>query len=192
METASTIRMRMRRIREALPDTYKKEQSDLLCEKISNLNVFTQAETVLLYYPLAQEVDVLPIFLMANQKGKRTAFPKTRGTQITFYEADLKTAFKEGTFHVMEPQSDKDVYWEEGIVIVPGVAFDVFGGRLGYGKGCYDRFLCRQGSLTTIGVCFDEQVYDGVLTLLKTDVLMDYVVTPTRIINCRGNDHGII
>jgi len=89
-----------------------------------------------------------------------------------------------GQFGIREPKAGcPEIPLERvGLVLVPGVAFDLRGGRLGRGRGFYDRLLAQvQG--TKCGVAFDEQIVEAVPTG-KLDVQMDFILTPTQCVKC--------
>ena len=118
--------------------------------------------------------------------GKRVIYPVTdrESGRITPTEASCNTRFEVGGFGIHEPRGEA----YEGpldLIILPGVAFDRDGGRLGFGKGCYDRFLAGIKSCK-IGLCYGAQLIDCV-ECEEHDVRMDMIVTEDEIVRIKKN-----
>lgn len=147
---------------------------------------FNSARVLMLYMPLGNETDTKDIIQAAYRDGKTVCFPVTDESGIiTPYQAEEDSDFKKGGFSVREPQHTEPI--EKAcidVVVVPGIAFDKKGGRIGFGKGCYDRFL-KETKATKIGYCYDEQVVEEV-PKDSNDIRMDYIITPSGIIACKG------
>jgi 5-formyltetrahydrofolate cyclo-ligase len=141
---------------------------------------FAAALTVALYCPTRNEVFTEELFATARRHGKRVAYPRVRGGQLEFVQvADLQT-LTPGAFGILEPVGDSLLRLGElDLVVVPGVAFDRRGHRLGYGKGFYDRLLHGAPPAVLAGLCFDFQLVD-VLPHEEHDVCMDLLVTDER------------
>ena len=154
--------------------------SEDICRNIAESDVFKEAEYIYAYYPLGNEVDIRTLVEKAWGMGKHVSFPRTKGDEMDFFEADSFDDFKEGNFHVMEPQGDNPVDWEKALVIVPGVAFDKRGNRMGYGKGYYDHFLENHKDVITMAASYELQIMYEVPTE-SHDVPLDYVATEKRI-----------
>ena len=106
---------------------------------------------------------------------KQLILPTVVGDDIVPVALTATTIFKEGDFHIMEPQNapyDGDF----DLIIVPGVAFDRLGNRLGRGRGYYDRFLAKHLSVKRIGICFDFQLVDEIPTE-PTDIKMHAIIS---------------
>ena len=114
-------------------------------------------QTIAAFYPLPDEVDIRPLLDEWIAEGKTVLLPKVIDDKtMEWYPYRGSHELKEGAFHIMEP-----VGVTEGrffcYILVPGVAFDGAGHRLGRGRGYYDRFLASHPDLCKIGVCFDFQ-----------------------------------
>ena len=133
------IRKQYKMLRNKMSEMEVKEKSDRICQNIISSNLFQQAERILAYAPLGNEVDIRPVIEEGWRQQKRIVFPKVFGDTMRYFEISSFSQLKEGTFHVMEPVETNPVDWEEALVFVPGVAFDRQGNRMGYGKGYYDR-----------------------------------------------------
>jgi 5-formyltetrahydrofolate cyclo-ligase len=142
-----------------------------------------EAVTVLFYAPLHDELDVWPLVLEGLEAGKRIALPRFNSATGTYLPALIKDPHCDiviGKLGIREPRPDCKPAPSTAIdlVLVPGVAFDLQGHRLGRGKGYYDRLL-RVVSGIKCGVAFDEQLVPH-LPVAPHDYRLDCIVTPTR------------
>lgn len=139
---------------------------------------FKEAACIALYSPTRGEVDTGLLFSAARQAKKRVCYPRVVGERMVFAEVDDLASLAKGTFGLLEPQEGCGFpVTELDLMVVPGVAFDRTGHRLGYGKGFYDRELHSVGfSGVLIGLCFEFQLVDR-LPSEAHDVPVDYLVT---------------
>jgi len=145
---------------------------------------FRRARSVLVYSPINHEVDTELIVSCALNSGKKIAFPSVVGDELLFCEVQDLTSLKKGTFGILEPCAIGKIFTPEeaDVVVVPGVAFDLSGHRIGYGKGYYDKMLQHlesQGKL--VGLCYDFQLVDEILAE-PHDVKMDMIITEKRVV----------
>lgn len=117
----------------------------------------------MLYYPLWDEVDCRELMDRALAAGKRVILPTVAGDDIVPVEVTRETVWRVGEFGILEPVAER-YEGEVDVVVVPGMAFDAEGNRLGRGKGYYDRFLSRHPRAYRIGLCFDFQLIERVPT----------------------------
>ena len=127
-------------------------------EKIEANEHYHNANIVMLYHPLWDEVDVRPLFNRALADGKRVILPTVKGDDIIPVEITPETQWIVGDFDILEPVAEP-YQGSIDLIIIPGVAFDNNKNRLGRGKGYYDKFLSKYSNLFTVGVCFREQFY---------------------------------
>lgn len=172
--------------RKGITDEERARLSAEICKRLTSLSAFRFADTVLSYSPLAGEVDVTEFNRAVLKAGKCLALPKcARGEPLMKFHliSDLD-AMETGMFSIKEP-SESDPVWEmasgeRAICVIPAMAFDLTGHRLGYGKGFYDRFLSSQ-SITKIGVAYTDFVVKS-LPRGRFDLAADLIVTDTKII----------
>lgn len=132
------------------------------------------------YYPLPDEMDVLPLLAVLRDLDYRTALPVTRGSDagLVFRLCDAQTPMARSSFGVMEPQEGESV--DPDVILVPLLGFDRACNRLGYGAGHYDRTLqdlrARKDVLAA-GVAFDMQRVDAGLAVEDHDQPLDCVIT---------------
>lgn len=150
-----------------------------------NTDIYENAGTIMLYLPLGNEIDTLDILKTAFADGKRCVLPVTDAKTgvITPCEVWKNTEFKKGAFSVLEPVEKNAVEKSEiDVFIVPGIAFDKSGARVGFGKGCYDRLLFGVSAIK-IGYCYDFQLCDEI-PAENHDIKMDFLITESGLIKC--------
>lgn len=154
-------------------------QSELILSQLEKMTVFREAKTVLLYYPKNNEVDVLPLF-KRYKRDKVLLLPVTHRNGMTANPYEGNDKMHRGKVGIPEPTTPPF----EGnidVIIVPAVAFDKEGNRLGRGGGYYDRFLKKQSHATIIGVGYDFQLVDEV-PVRKHDQKMHRIILPSQTI----------
>ena len=139
-----------------------------------------EADTILMYHSLPDEVDTHSALNQLLAMGKKVFLPKVvSDTEMTIHEytgADsLQPSEPYGIFEPTTPELSI-INYQLSIALVPGMAFDRQGHRLGRGKGYYDRFLSRVPNIYKIGVCFPFQMLENIPSE-PTDVVMDEVIT---------------
>ena len=150
------------------------EQSKQILAKLEQHTDFVNAEKVMLYNALPDEVQTLN-FLEKWHLRKKIILPTVVGDDIVPVEYGKDTAFAMGDFNILEPQNEPYT-GDFDLIVVPGVAFDRKGDRLGRGKGYYDRFLSQHLEVKRIGICFDFQLVEEVPSE-PFDIRMDEVIT---------------
>ena len=142
--------------------------SERICSKVLRSAWWQEAGTLLLYYPLSDEVDVRPLIQEAYRNGKRVLLPVCRGEELELHLYEGEESLAPGAFGIMEPTGPLFVpanYPDIQLAIVPGMAFDRAGHRLGRGRGYYDRLLPKLSASTRLqGICFPFQLQDSVPT----------------------------
>ncbi len=176
-EERNRIRSRFQKMRAGMPAALVQQRSLEISALVLDWEVYQQAGRIFFYYPLGTEVSLVPVMKHALQSGKRIAFPKVNGDLMDFYEITDLDELKEGSFHVMEPESRERIVSDKNpeLCFVPGIVFDRMGGRFGYGKGYYDRYFQEKGSVKLTGCAYDFQITDR-LPVTCQDVRMDYLL----------------
>ena len=176
----------------AMSDKQRHDGSAAACSRLTALEVFQHASVVMLYMPLASEVDLTPVAIRCFQTGKTVCVPLVDWKRRDMEPVEV-TSFDD---HVMEVD-EHGLRMPRGgapippdlldLVVVPGLAFDAHGHRLGRGGGYYDRFLGRlRRTAATVGLGFDVQITDEV-PVNDGDVSVDIVVTARRVTHARGS-----
>ena len=137
-------------------------QSVAVCMRLAQSSEFINADTVLVYSAMKGECDPRLLADIAYGMGKRVAYPRCEGDELGLYIAD-EGRFIPGVFGILEPDDscERIDLADVDFAVIPGLAFDKTGGRLGRGKGYYDRLL-RGARTVKAGICFNEQLVDNV------------------------------
>jgi len=147
------------------------------------------------YHPVRNEVDARDVFSRYRETGREAYFPRVDGTGLTFHRILDLNELKPGKFGIPEPCSTTPGIAPEDLdlILVPGIAFDDSGARIGYGKGYYDRLLVHIPRERRVALAYSLQISDS-LPCGGTDVSLGIVVTESEIIYCRikegGKQHG--
>lgn len=152
-----TLRQQIRTLKKEHSQEELRTQSETILQKLSAHPRFLQAEKVMLYASLPDEVQTLD-FIETWRHRKTIILPTVVGDDIIPVELAENVAFAEGDFHIPEPQNHPYTGGFD-LIVVPGMAFDSNGHRLGRGRGYYDRFLAQHLDVHTIGICFDFQMF---------------------------------
>ena len=150
-------------------------------ERLRGAALWQGARAILFYAPLADELDVWPLVETALALGKAVWLPRFDAAKQQYEVGrvqDLARDTRVGRFGVREPVGDDGGLKRLDLILVPGVAFDLDGWRLGRGKGYYDRLLATLAG-PTCGVAFNEQIV-GKVPVAPHDIQMDWLLTPTH------------
>ncbi|ACM21932.1 5-formyltetrahydrofolate cyclo-ligase [Geotalea daltonii FRC-32] len=145
---------------------------------------FLRAESLALYAPIHHEVDTVALQRRSFFLGKKVLYPVVDGNKLTFRQIHAASDLENGAFGIEEPGEKNIIHLPEtiDIFVIPGVAFDINGRRIGYGKGFYDRTLhLLEGCGKFVGLCYDFQLVDEIVGE-PHDVTMDLIFSETRII----------
>lgn len=160
------------------------EKSDFICKNVISMPVYQEAETVLIFMSISHEPDTQEIIRHALASGKTVAIPKCEDRDLIFYRIDSTDKVSPGRFSVPEPVNADDLHrvrmTDKSLVILPGLAFDKKGFRLGYGAGFYDRYLKDDSYRNKLMIAFSFQEVDQVPTH-PGDVPVDWIVTDKEI-----------
>jgi 5-formyltetrahydrofolate cyclo-ligase len=206
LDETTSIRERKRQIRRSilavrrgLSEAERLARSRRVWERVAALSCYQQARVVLGYMAFDHEVLTDGLIRQAMASGKQMVLPmvQTDRQGLALYViVDLERDVAPGYHGILEPlpQRTRAVAPETlELVLVPGVAFDVRGGRLGFGAGFYDRLLCQlPRDIPTVGLAFDFQVIPR-LPSQPHDTVLDAIVTESRImwgIPCAGGDEA--
>lgn len=157
------------------------KDSALIIARIEQMSAFREAKTVMIYYPIRNEVDLRP--LLSKYAGEKTfLLPVThrRGRmEVRPYAGE--ESMRKGRYDIPEPQTAA-YRGAIDLILVPGVVFDRQCNRIGRGGGYYDRFLRRHRHSFKVGVCYSFQLQQRPIAHTLLDIRMDRVVTPQQTI----------
>ncbi|MCF0202281.1 MAG: 5-formyltetrahydrofolate cyclo-ligase [Bacteroidaceae bacterium] len=178
----SDLRNRVRQLKRQCSADILAEHSARISSRLMMESPIKNAGTVLAYYPLPDEVSIIPLIEWLVGNGKRVLLPQVvSGTDMVLREYKSPSDLKAGAYGIMEPQGRVFAdYHLIDVGIIPGMAFDRHGHRLGRGKGYYDRFISKAFPTEEcrphlIGVAFPFQIMDTIPTD-SNDVPVDEVV----------------
>ncbi len=187
------LRAGMLHKRQALSKDDRKTKSNQISERLLTSSAFRAADTIHFYLAIRSEVQTDRMIAEAFRLKKRVAIPILHRQDKTLtLSAWIDANFLQpGPFGILTlPASlQKKIEPDEVQVwILPGVAFDIEGNRLGSGGGYYDRLLAKTDGII-IGLAFDVQVTNRI-PMMDTDIPVDQIITESRIIFCKGVGHG--
>lgn len=181
-EVKKQLRSRMLEARKALAEDRRFEYSKRACHHLAGSERLAGAKAIMAFHPFGAELDILPFVEEARVRGQEVWMPLTIPSErrLIPYRYSGPQMLKQGTYGIWEPDpqiAEKADLTKLDAVLVPGVAFDRAGGRMGYGGGYYDRFLAsldRKPFL--LGVAYSMQVVEHV-PVEPHDILLDAIVT---------------
>lgn len=159
------LRQRMKLLKKAMTEAEIQSASQKLGALFAASQAYRDAKTIYGYLPYNQEVRTVPMLEQAIRDGKRVAVPKVYGEEMRFiYISDL-TQVAKGYAGIPEPIADAPVADDPtALVLMPGLAFDPHGHRIGYGGGFYDKFLAAEPGHPTVALCYAFQVLEHLQT----------------------------
>lgn len=174
----------MLKIRNSLPKKDILERSRKIQDNLFSLSQYANSRTIMFFVSFSSEVDTHEMIKEAL-KNKVVVVPKVVHHEIEpSVIIDLGNLVP-GRFGILEPiEIMKIAYKNIDLVLVPGIAFDREGNRIGYGFGHYDRFLAKVPKAIKIGLAFDFQIVDHIPKETH-DVAVDFIVTEKEVIDCK-------
>ncbi len=175
--------------RDVLDPQWIMRASEAIIQKVQTLDAFKRAKMVALYNAIKGEVKLDALFELCWKQEKQTCIPvfNTEGNYYELAGICSETRFITGNYGILEPESPSLLAVESvDLIIVPGVAFDPAGNRLGRGGGYYDRLLHGFSGIST-AVAFDFQLFPHI-PIDSHDIPVDFVITQTKIVKVR-NEH---
>lgn len=158
---------------QALYAEEKTRRATALLRAVWDYAPFKQAQNMLLFWSLPDEIDTVPLIEHAHAAGKNVFLPVVVGDDLVVKPYQPLT-MKVGAFGILEPQGEAVLPAQMGLIVVPGVAFDAHNNRMGRGKGFYDRLLAGL-SVPTVGVAYAEQLYLSIPTQ-PHDIPLNHVI----------------
>jgi 5-formyltetrahydrofolate cyclo-ligase len=183
------IRQQILQKRNGLSKSEICKRSQVIQSHVINSSEYESARAIGAYFPTGSEVRTEHIISTALKNQKVVMLPKTRVDQIAFsrvFEADFReNKLVEGRFRILEPpRLSRDIRENIDLLIVPGIAFDKYGYRIGYGKGYYDRFIEENECRFSIGLGFQFQLLNHSLPYSGFDQRLDAIATESNMLVC--------
>jgi 5-formyltetrahydrofolate cyclo-ligase len=182
------LRERMREVRRSLSEHRRRSESLLVCERLAELPELRRARGIAAYTATSEEADPSAAVALLRAAGARVAMPRVAGPHtLELHWVDEPAELVVGAYGILEPSPHADPAKPALVdaTLVPGVAFDSAGRRLGFGGGYYDVLLPKlRDDALAIGLAFDEQIVGEVPSGTR-DATVDVVVTPSRLLRAR-------
>lgn len=184
MQIKKELRKKLRQERKNIE--CKADLDSRICENLIKSSMYKNAGTILFYAALDEEINIDECIKYALSQSKKAALPVCADSSgnMDFYYINSLNDVKTGHFGVREPDvqiCSKVTDFSDSICIVPAIAYDKQGFRLGYGKGYYDRFL-QNCTLISVGMCYNEFVKDN-LPKGEYDIPVNYIITQDGVIS---------
>ncbi len=185
-ERKDRLRSQYKDLRAEISADKRAMRDESICQSALSLVSFRYADIVLLYAPIEQEINILPIAEAALKKGKKIAFPRCDAASRTmqYHFVQSLSELSVSTYGIREPGVaspiyDQSVHTDSAVCFIPGLVYDQHGYRLGYGKGFYDRYLsgfhgCRIGVIYSD--CIIPEVPRG-----RYDIRADILLTEKNV-----------
>jgi 5-formyltetrahydrofolate cyclo-ligase len=188
----ATLREQMKRARLAMSKAEVRRLSALASARLVELEAFRAASGVMLYLPVRNEVDATPAVTRCLNEGKTLMLPRmdyAGGRIVAHRVSDPATQLVLGRMDLVEPDPAKTAVAPPGqidLIVVPGLAFDRGGNRIGWGRGYYDAFLASlDGRAKLVGLAYGFQVVEAI-EHDGHDMPMDFVVTEETTLRLNG------
>lgn len=153
------LRKAIRQRKRAMTEEEIVAKSQALGKLLRQSEAYRNAKTIYGYLPYNQEVRTVPMLEQALAEGKKVAVPKCYGEEMRFIYLEDLGKVEKGYAGIPEPIADGPVADDEtALVLMPGLAFDPQGNRMGYGGGFYDKFLAAEPNHPTLALCYDFQM----------------------------------
>lgn len=172
-----STKQEMRKMIRLRKQQHTADESSVIIARLKANPRFSQAQTLLLYSALPDEVQTQSLLDELTEAGKTVLLPKVVSSEdMELRRYTGKADLQPGAYDIMEPVGALFTdYASIDVAVVPGMAFDAQGHRLGRGKGYYDRFLAKIPDVYKIGLCFSWQIVDEVPSEAN-DIMMDEII----------------
>ncbi len=183
MTSKTEYRNFYKNIRNSLSKDDSKNKSKIIFNRIISLNELLNAQTVFVYLSYGREVSTSSLIEFLFSRNKNVLVPKCNmknETMIPVKISDLNELIS-GSYGIREPIANSVYKNKIDVAIVPGIAYDRFGNRIGHGKGYYDKFL-QDEKILKIGLCYSDCLSETELPHYSNDLPMDYIVTDREVL----------
>lgn len=182
------LREELLKVRGSLSQEEAKTKSKEIIKNLLQFKLFTDSNKILFYHPKGKEVDLRELISFSLKENKKVFLPKTNRGDFSMKVQqirDLNSELELGEYGIKEPKANCPEFPKEklDLVLVPGVAFDCSGNRLGQGRGYYDQFL-KDLTAIKVGIGYEFQIVKAI-EAQKHDVPVDYIITEKNIIEVK-------
>jgi 5-formyltetrahydrofolate cyclo-ligase len=194
--TKAEIRRDMKILRSNISEVERKDWDATIRRQLQQTEEYQCCKTLFCYVSFGSELDTGPIILQALQEGKVVYVPRVdEKHRMQFYRIHDLGGLQPSRFGVPEPSGEEEKRYQLEaaihshdipLMLLPGLAFDITGNRIGYGAGYYDRYLLEfhQSHFYKMALCYDFQLIEHI-EAQEYDIGVDTIITPTKRIKCR-------
>ena len=182
----SSLRKELIKNRKKISKNQILEKSELIKNRLFEMNKFQQASSILFYVSYDNEVYTHDMIKESMALGKNVIVPKSdkKNRKLILSKLENWEDLVKGAYGILEPKKINQISIDKiDLIIVPGVGFDGQGRRIGHGKGYYDNLLSNSKNALHIGLAFEFQIVEEIPTEAH-DIPMQRIVTEKRVINC--------
>ncbi len=176
------FRVEVKKLRNSMKEIERKNESRLVCEKILELSEYKRAKKILSFMNFGSEIEIEILNNMIIESQRELFLPRIeKDGELSIVKFDFK--FKRGQFGIREPIGE-EYLGALDLIIVPGLAFDREGNRIGYGKGYYDRLFSKYLNVKKIAPIFEFQLFSEIPTEIH-DVKIDIIITKNEVLKLK-------
>ena len=186
MNDKKILRKHYRDLRNRISAADKSVNDRKIFENLINCELYSEAETILIYVSVKGEPETLNIIKHALAENKNVAVPLCTNERMDFRLIKTTDDLSDGLFGIPEPDPLKCSVvtdFSNSLCVVPALAFDVSGNRLGYGGGYYDRFLSEH-KVSTVGLCYEKFLCHA-LPDEEHDIKVDFILNENGLRNSK-------
>ncbi|MGN0383308.1 MAG: 5-formyltetrahydrofolate cyclo-ligase [Eubacterium sp.] len=176
----TNIRNKLKLFRQSMSKELVALNSKDVAKILFDFDIYKNSKYIYLYSAIQNEILTDDIAKKAIADGKIIAYPKVSGNKMDFYRIYDLSELIDGYMGIKEPPADNPVISAPGIMLIPGIAFDLKLNRVGFGAGFYDRYL-NEHTNTLIALAHDFQIVESIATE-SHDIKMHYIITEKRIL----------
>jgi 5-formyltetrahydrofolate cyclo-ligase len=182
----TSLRKQAAQARDGLSQDERRTKSREIENRLFGLPELAASSTIMFFASFRSEVETVPMIRRALAEGKRVVLPKVKGRDLALFEIrDFDRDVSAGAWGILEPHENEPAALDAvDLMVMPGLAFDEHGNRLGYGAGFYDKLLVSF-TKTTVALAFEAQIVPEV-PAARHDVPVKKIVTEKRIIEANS------
>ena len=195
--TKDEIRIHQKQLRDHQPKLEQIANSQAIQQRLFETKVYQHCKTIFTFVSFRSEVDTKNIIQKAFVDQKKVMVPKVESQTMDFYEIKSLEELTPNKMGILEPRGDFNTCYRpltleldqsEKLMLLPGLAFDLSGNRIGYGGGYYDRYLSqyKETNFYKVALAYDFQVMEQVVSQ-EYDIKADLILTPSSYIDCNVN-----
>ena len=189
IQTKKEIRKYIKNIKSSMNSPEIFEKSFLIQHLLMEQEEYKKAKNIYIYVNYNQEVITTDIIKKSLAIGKNVYVPKVHGDIIKFHKiSSIEADLAPGAYGILEPIFDSPDELRDGLLIMPGLAFDREFHRIGYGGGFYDKYLALPNSHIKFALAYNFQIFDSIATDVL-DVNVDAIITQDLVIRTTSHKH---